>query len=263
MSNLGPTLIVTPPIRGDKTVVILGAFRGGTSMITAAVDALGVPMRDSQQENDEGNGYDNWEDSEFQEVLHANGQFIVSTLEQGVLPSESTVAQMKQRLPDFSQLVEKRNASFGSWGWKYPGTSLWVLVTDLIQRLRNPHVITVFRDPLAIWQHETLPGTANLKPDRFRTQTRSFSYATVQNEILARCAKMIECPQLVVSSERASKDSNSKQQLVTNLREFLQTPNDELNEKLAVERMSKSKQTESTRPPFEVRTTCQSDPAAT
>ena len=231
-----PFHIVTPSIAGAKTVIVLGAFRGGTSMIAGAVDALGISMiARSKAENPE---YDNWEDKEIQDILH-HGAYPVQLLNCGYFPRAVSQSQVQSgeyrqaaeivadfqrkaesKLTEFRGFVSERNQA-GSWGWKYPGTALWLLKTKLLQEVRNPHIITIFRDPVAIWQRETSVG---LKTQNFQQEKASFRYATVQTEMLVECATTLKCPQLVVSYERATRDDLSKKSLAEGMRSFLQLP---------------------------------------
>src|SRR5262245_44339512 len=133
MTNLKPSRVICNSKQGDKTVVVLGAFRGGTSMIAAAVDALGIPMRQSPGLVDPSDGYDNWEDADFAKVLHHDKNYISPILNRGEYHLINSVAsEMKERLPIVDELIQTRNASLKSWGWKYPGTVLWVLTTEIL-----------------------------------------------------------------------------------------------------------------------------------
>ena len=87
------------------------------------------------------------------------------------------------------------------WGWKYPGAVFWLLHTDLAQHLRNPHFITVFRDPLAIVQRELSEGTVSdcrLREDG----ARGFDYVLKQVSALVEFVKRCDSPHLLVSFER-------------------------------------------------------------
>ena len=260
-----PFQIVTPSKEGHKTVIVIGAFRGGTSMVAGVVDALGIPMVLGGKADNP--GYPNYEDQEIQDILHSpdNGPDIGELLKCLCFPpaeSESHdqpdkderkrimefVADFQQRadreLPKFRHVVNKRNL-VGNWGWKYPGTAIWLLKTNLLQQVRNPHIITIYRDPFAVWQSETKvndKGEQWLQPDDFFANTKSFRYATVQMEMLVECVTKLgelKCPQLVVSYERATRDDPSKKSLAEGIRSFLQLPDKPERLEQAVQAMTR------------------------
>jgi hypothetical protein len=105
-------ILVNPP-RGatEKTVVIYGVQRGGTSMVAAVVAALGIDLA--------GQGL-NHEDPRFQK---ADGE-------------------------ELDALIGARNAERPVWGFKAPQTTL--KLDYLETRLRNPHYVCVFRNPAAV-----------------------------------------------------------------------------------------------------------------
>ena len=95
----------------QKTVVIVGVQRGGTSMVAGVVRELGVNL-----------GYNlgnNHEDPEF-------------------LPKD---------LSAIRAVVARRNSQFDVWGWKMPHS--YEYLARLAPALRNPFVIIVFRNLLA------------------------------------------------------------------------------------------------------------------
>jgi hypothetical protein len=121
---LGPGVVFRPrdPVPAQRTLVVMGSYRGGTSMVAGILRLLGVFMGYNL-------GRTNNEDLDFQEER------------------------------DFSPLgphIQRRNAEFGVWGWKFPG-SLGYIETVLPQ-LRNPHFLIICRDPVAIAQREHLLG---------------------------------------------------------------------------------------------------------
>ena len=101
----------------QKTVVVLGCYRGGTSMIAGILRCLGVFMGYRFGEE---SGGSNHEDLDFQQA----------------------------KLSTVRKLIVMRNAEFDVWGWKDPGTVL--RIEDIAADIRNPLFISVFRDPYAI-----------------------------------------------------------------------------------------------------------------
>ncbi len=100
----------TPNHDADKTVVILGVPRGGTSMVAGVVRELGIDLGPSLGVNHE--------DPEF----------------------------LPQDVPIIRARIAERNATSGTWGWKMPHTTDYI--DEIEQDLRNPHIIFVFRNVL-------------------------------------------------------------------------------------------------------------------
>lgn len=123
--RIGPTLQVntsdSTPAGKRKTVVVLGGYRGGTSMVAGLLRLMGVFMG---FQIDRGNN----EDLDFQGA-----------------PPERVI-----------ELVEERNSMFDLWGWKYPG-SIYT-IDKFRDHLRNPHFIVIFRDLMASAQSEMAKG---------------------------------------------------------------------------------------------------------
>ncbi|MDD4455990.1 MAG: hypothetical protein PHC98_00210 [Syntrophotalea acetylenica] len=94
----------------QKTVVVLGVSRGGTSMVSGSLIELGVFMG----ENISGGG--SYEDVDF---------FTKDTKE-------------------LRALVARRDSMHDTWGWKYPHTSEYI--AKIAKDLRNPYFVVIFRN---------------------------------------------------------------------------------------------------------------------
>ncbi len=186
------TIVANPPTADvQKTVVVLGAFRGGTSMVAQVLKELGVFMGDQFAPPDV--EYNNLEDQEFQALLHRRDLLTQKDITLADFSSEE--------LAKLRSLIEKRNREHALWGWKYPATVIWCLYAELAKYLRNPHFITVFRDPLATFQHEL--DKQSIKPDRLRVDKgRSFAWVGLQNQRLVEYVQQSESPHLLISYER-------------------------------------------------------------
>lgn len=102
----------------QRTVIVLGLMRGGTSMVAAALDALGVYMGPEKEMRGSGS-FENY--------------------------------QLRGTQPEFQDEVTRCNANHDLWGWKnVPGWS--VLETRMLDGLRNLHGVFVYRDPFAVAQ---------------------------------------------------------------------------------------------------------------
>ncbi len=96
----------------EKTVIVVGVQRGGTSMVAGVVRELGINLGDNL-----GN---NHEDPEF----------------------------LSKDLDVIRATIARKNAARDVWGWKMPHSSEYLL--ELLPDVRNPHVIIVFRNLLAM-----------------------------------------------------------------------------------------------------------------
>ena len=100
----------------EKTVVIVGVQRGGTSMVAGVARELGVNLGKNL-----GN---NHEDPEF----------------------------LSKDLDKIRNVIASRNQSFDVWGWKMPHSSEYLL--ELLADVRNPFVIVVVRNLLAMTESQ-------------------------------------------------------------------------------------------------------------
>lgn len=100
----------------ERTLIVLGVARSGTSMIAGALQALGVRMNEGS--------HPVFEDVALSEAVEVNDMVTVQ------------------------RLIAERNARFPIWGWKRP-SSLYHI--GRVEKLfRNPEYVVVFRDLFAI-----------------------------------------------------------------------------------------------------------------
>ena len=97
----------------QKTIIVLGAPRGGTSMVAATLRKLGVAMGEKLGHQHEDNSF------------------------RRDVPLETMIAT-----------VQERNEKYDLWGWKMPNSVYYV--EELLPHLRNPHFVAVFRNPFSI-----------------------------------------------------------------------------------------------------------------
>ncbi len=102
-----------PNSNPQKTIVVLGAPRGGTSMVAVTLRKLGVMMGEKLGPQHE--------DRSFRREVP---------------------------LADMIATVERRNAGYDLWGWKLPNNVYYL--EDLLPHLRNPHLVAVFRNPYSV-----------------------------------------------------------------------------------------------------------------
>lgn len=123
MSDVDPllnpgTLVLNSQDPGpeQKTVVVLGVARGGTTMVASVLSSLGIYM----------------------------GERLGPVMEDATL-SEAVEKGWRRDLP---RIVAERDARHDVWGWKRPSAFKYRKVWEA--EFRNPHVIAIYRDPFAI-----------------------------------------------------------------------------------------------------------------
>ena len=131
-----PAFVINSAQSSDvMTVCVLGAPRGGTSAVAGIVRNLGIPM--GQDIDDASN-----EDLEFRS--HAG--------DRSIFGSGRVDGRGRQFLTSVGEIIDARNRSNRIWGWKDPISAEYI--SDVHQKLRNPHFVIVFRDIAAISQRE-------------------------------------------------------------------------------------------------------------
>lgn len=128
MKNDNSLIVVNESTRSSqKTVVVLGAGRGGTSAVSGCLRELGVAMPDAHPLKHE------WSP---------------------IVYNDEVIDSEKSRLN-----INSLNKKFDLWGWKSPKDLF--KFPQFVSMVRNPHVIIVFRDPLdvslSIRERENLP----------------------------------------------------------------------------------------------------------
>ncbi|MBL4628303.1 MAG: hypothetical protein JKY00_09745 [Roseicyclus sp.] len=150
---------------GPRTVVCFGTARGGTSMVAGAILGLGVPMGDRLGRN--------IEDPVFNLDWHGG-------------PVDRFVSDVRAK-------IATRNAAHSIWGWKFPFAQRYL--DHLIDDLRAPHLVCVYRDPVPMALRSKLGPNSAAKfiAGRLRAQVRN-----------AAMVERLGAPCLMVSYEKAS-----------------------------------------------------------
>lgn len=104
----------------ERTYVIFGLPRGGTTMVAGVARMCGLFIGEDLPVNAE--------DPKFNPLTLAK-------------KGGGAIRNMRAT-------VEMRNAEYPIWGWKYPAAAKYL--PKLAKSLRNPCLILVFRDPVAI-----------------------------------------------------------------------------------------------------------------
>lgn len=180
-----PALAIFPARREQqRTVCVLGAPRGGTSMVAGILRKLGLFMgADIDEANNEDRGF----------LAHGGTREIF--LDPGR-------AEEKLRyIASSAALVSARNAEHDVWGWKDPLAAFYI--RDLNPHVRNPFFIFVTRDPGAIAQRERIEEGVALRRRLLAYMKATSEAYTVIADFLAQRAR----PTLLVSYERALRAS--------------------------------------------------------
>jgi len=122
------------PAGAPRTLIVLGAARGGTTMVAQMLHDLGIFM----------------------------GQGLTSTYQDAAMSDISRAlfhGQIDINNPLIEQVLRQRDQRFNVWGWKFPTH----LFEELYAKTRNPHVIAIFRDPVAIATRESVSNGYNLE----------------------------------------------------------------------------------------------------
>jgi len=117
-------------LTNEKTIVILGTARGGTSAIASILISAGLFF-----------GYQFKEAGNFEDI-----DFVGKSLD-----------EMRVK-------IEERNKQFDIWGWKDP---FLVNRLEIIHEIRNPRLIFVFRDPIAAFDSVTNRDKVKYVPKSF------------------------------------------------------------------------------------------------
>lgn len=146
----------------QKTIIVIGDARSGTSMTASVLLSLGVFLGERRDQAV-------FEDVDISRLIEARN-------DEGL-----------------SALIEKRNATYDVWGWKRPSTLEHL--ERILPMLRNPHLVFMFRDPLAIAMRNNISMGADLLKG---IENSLNTYGKILTKL-----KSVSCPVLLVSYEKA------------------------------------------------------------
>ena len=126
-----------------KTYIVLGNYRGGTSLVSGLLMLLGIYMGDIDRMDG------NLEDKDFQQKSDE----------------------------EIREVIKKRNNQYDIWGWKEPG--LYPRIRGFFDVLRNPHFIIVFRDPVATALSRAERNYINTLESSLMTRTNSLNKSLI------------------------------------------------------------------------------------
>lgn len=159
---------------GERTYIIVGNGRGGTSMVAGVAAALGLPITSDKHSV-------NFEDAEI--VNAAQGRD-----PEGRKLNTSASKDIKNVL----DVIRKRNESLPVWGWKDPSADMYL--EKIARGVRNPHIICVWRDLTAV-------ASSHLALEQIHPFD-AFEMSFSRYERYWRLLKKFKYPTLMVSYER-------------------------------------------------------------
>ncbi len=147
---------------GKRTIVVTGVARSGTSMVAAVLRSAGLHMGDFV--HDVVN-----EDAQMLEIVRSNDLGLLRTT------------------------IEHTNARHASWGFKIPNLHAHMRY-DSLHLFRNPHLVVVYRDPIAVAVRNALSEHTD--------QLAGVLAASAAMQAMTRFAQQAGCPLLLLSYEK-------------------------------------------------------------
>jgi hypothetical protein len=147
----------------ERTFIVSGVGRGGTSLVATLMVNAGIHMGEA-----------------LADVVNEDLDFLAAFL-------------MHQRQRMLS-LIQRRNATHAVWGFKAPNVQASLTHND-IALFRNPHLILIFRDPLAVAERAVIAEHHPL--------TTALRDATDGLRNIVAFLHSTTCPALLLSYEKA------------------------------------------------------------
>jgi tetratricopeptide (TPR) repeat protein len=161
MRNPGVSVLNNAPANGTATIIVVGLPRSGTSMVAAVLDSLGVHLG--------------------------------SLADQAVFEDLEIITAIEHDRASLPDIIDRYNESYRIWGFKYP--SFFEKGYDKLHLFRNPRLIIIFRDPLAIAMRNAISMKEELLLSLDNTSTR------ISN--LVEFTETLRIPTLMASYEKA------------------------------------------------------------
>ncbi len=148
--------------KGKRTIVVTGVARSGTSLVASVLKAAGLHMGDHVYDVVN-------EDAQMLEIVRSRDTKLLRAL------------------------IQQRNTRYPSWGFKIPNLHAYMRYDELNQ-FRNPHLIAIFRDPVAVAMRNALSEHTGQLPGLIA--------ASGAMQAMARFAEQTDCPLLLLSYEK-------------------------------------------------------------
>ncbi len=129
----------------EKTIIVLGPARSGTSVTTGILNILGVYIGEKIVGGNPDNPKGSFEDVDFFKLDKSIFYSAAKTKDWANPPTKKQVLEQKEIFKnEIKNLILKKNNKNKIWGWKVPTTCLTI---DLyLPYLNNPYFIIVRRD---------------------------------------------------------------------------------------------------------------------
>lgn len=163
LKNTGIWHLNGKPSGAQRTIIVVGVARSGTSMVAGALHALGVPMGESSNDVV-------FEDRDLAGVFEGGG---------GARALE--------------ELLRERDRQNPIWGWKRPAAFHYL--RPHLDRFRNPTVIATFRDVLAISMRNAISVKSEV--------LKGLKAAHRETRALLDFVAALKTPAMLVSYEKA------------------------------------------------------------
>jgi predicted O-methyltransferase YrrM len=140
--------------RDQKTVIVLGNGRSGTSMVAGILQILGVAM-DARKRPNPFNPKGDFESIDAHKINCkiynlAAGKNLGDEPHWNPPPYEKILAQKDKVKEDIQRFVLEKSKNRRIWGWKNPKTTLTIEL--FLPYLSNPHFVIVTRNPIKVAQ---------------------------------------------------------------------------------------------------------------
>ena len=152
----------------EKTIVVMGLARSGTSMMATILKTLGVFIGDSLTKG-------SLEDKEISNLMEASSD-------------DETL----------KKIISQRNKSHKIWGWKRPGA--FKKIAKYENLLRNPFYIFMTRDLAAISLRRSIAVNTKINDNLFQAQKQYLSYINFISSTAL--------PSLIIPNEIANSDKD-------------------------------------------------------
>lgn len=198
----------TDEVSDQKTFIVYGVPRGGTTMVARVVEQLGVPMGKNLPLN--------YEDQDF------NFDKMSDQL-------KADPALMHQAL---RRAIRKRNQEYQVWGWKYPRAHRYL--PAILENIRRPHLICVMRDPVASsfrpLRRKSNGSSSGREASALRLMKQHLNWQEQNLDLIHQFG----CPALMCSYEKSILQPDD---FVRELSGFMGLGSDEVNVQRAIEQI--------------------------
>lgn len=158
------------PEERQRTIIMTGVARSGTSFIGSVFGNLGVPM--ARSETDVVSGH--WENLALREAL------------------------VERRYDDLQRMIGEFNSQYDVWAWKAP--AIRNDLKAILKYVRNPCFVFVFKEPLSVAMRKIERNHQEDFVKHFRRMFQAYS-------AMVEFAQETDRPCMLVSFDRSAKNT--------------------------------------------------------